>query len=72
MLDAGILVPCDMPTEWYTKVIKANCADIHLVGDFRGLNAMLKKLLWHTESLYQLIPPDAKVFAVIDTTSWFH
>ena len=53
MLDAGILVPCDVPTERNTKaflMIKANGVDVHLVGDFRGLNTMLKKLLSHTES----------------------
>ena len=63
MLAARILVPCDIPKDWNTKafhVIKANVVDVRLVGDFRGLNTVIKKLLWHTESPNQLlrhIPP---------------
>ena len=46
-----------------------------MVGDWRGVNSILKKLLHHTESCDQLlrhVPADGKVFAVIDTASGYH
>ena len=48
MIEAGIIVPCEVPTNWNTKafpVIKGDGVSIRLVGDFRGLNSVLKKLL---------------------------
>ena len=46
-----------------------------VVGDFRGLNNVLLKLYWHTESTNQLlrhIDPKARYFCCIDATSGFH
>ena len=46
-----------------------------LVGDWRGVNQILKKLLHHTESCDQLlrhVPADPKVFAVTDAASGYH
>ena len=79
MLDAGILKPCDTPTAWNTKAFpvqkNSDPTKVRIVGDFRGLNRVLLKLYWHTESSNQLlrhIDPNAKVFCVIDATSGFH
>ena len=63
MLDAGILLPGDVPIDLEYKgfpVIKANGVDVHMIGDFRGLNTVLQKLLWHTE---RHIPTDTKLFS---------
>ena len=46
-----------------------------MVGDWRGVNMILKKLLHHTESCDQLlrhVPADSRVFAVIDAASGYH
>ena len=78
MIDAGIFVPYETTTDWKTKafpVVKGNDVDIRLVGDFRGLNAILLKLLWQTELSDQLlgrIQTDAKVFCMINAPSGFH
>ena len=58
MLEAGIIVPCEGPTDWNTKafpVVRFDGVNSRLVGDFRGLNSVPRKLLWHTESCYQLL-----------------
>ena len=58
MLDRGIIEPCEVATDWNTKalpVVKGHGVSCRLVGDWRGLNTVLKKLLWHTESCDQLI-----------------
>ena len=49
MLDAGIIVPCEVPTDWNTKAFPVVRSD--------GVNSRLvpRKLLWHTESCYQLM-----------------
>ena len=63
MLEGRIIVPCEVPTDWNTKafpVIKEDGLNVRLVGDFRGLNLVLKKMHWHTEScdlLLRHIPP---------------
>ena len=47
MLEAGIIVPCEGPTDWNTKafpVVKSDGMNIRLVGDFIGLNSVFKKL----------------------------
>ena len=68
MIEVGIIVPCEVPTNWNTKAfsgIKGDRVSIRLVGDFRGLNSVLKKLLWDTESCDKLlrhIPSDSRVF----------
>ena len=79
MLDAGILTPCDSPTLWKTKAFpvqkNSDPTKCRIVGDFIGLNRVLLKLYWYTESSNQLlrhIDPNAKVFCVIDATSGFH
>ena len=75
MIEAGIRIPCETPTDWNTKAfpaIKGNGVDVRLVGNFRGLNAMIQKLLLHTEFSDQIlrhIPTDTKVFCVINVTS---
>ena len=79
MLDAGILTPCDTPTAWNAKAFpvqtNSDPTKCRIIGDFRGLNRVLLKLYWHTESSNQLlrhIDPNAKVFCIIDATSRFH
>ena len=45
------------------------------MGDWCGVNMILKKLLHHTESCDQMlrhVPADSKVFAVIDAASGYH
>ena len=56
--EAGILIRCETPTDWNSKVfpvIKGNGMDACLVGKFRGLNAVVQKLLWYTKSPDQLL-----------------
>ena len=56
-------------------VVKGDGVSCCLVGDWRRLSLVLKKLFWHTESCDQLLrhkPADARVFAVIDATSGYH
>ena len=79
MIEAGILVQCDKPTIWNTKAFpvpkNSDPTKCRIVGDFRGLNNVLLKLYWHTESSNQLlrhIDPKARYFCVIDATSGFH
>ena len=67
-----------MATDWNTKafpVVKGDGVCCRLVGDWRGLTTVLKKMLWHTESCDQLlrhIPADVRVFAVINATSGYY
>ena len=67
-----------MSTKWNTKafpVPKTDGQSCRLVGDWRGVNMILKKLLHHMESCDQLlrhVPADSKVFAVIDAVSGYH
>ena len=78
MLDAKIIERCERSTKWNTKafpVAKADGTSVRLVGDWRGVNKILKKLHHHTESCDQLlrhIPADSRVFAVIDAASGYH
>ena len=79
MLEAGIIQQCTQPTRWNTKAFpvpkSSDPTRCRIVGDFRGLNNVLLKLYWHTESSNQLlrhIDPNSKVFCVIDATSGFH
>ena len=56
-------------------VAKSDGTSCRLVGDWRGVNQILKKLLNHTESFDQLlrhVPADSSVFAVIDAASGYH
>ena len=75
MLSAGIIEKCKVSTKWNTKafpVPKQDGTSYRVVGDWRGVNNILKKLLHHTESCDQLlrhVPADSKVFAVIDAAS---
>ena len=67
-----------MATAWNTKafpVAKSDGTSCRLVGDWCGVNMILKKLLHHTESCDQLlchVPADSRVFAVIDAASGYH
>ena len=78
MLTAGVHEKCEVSTKWNTKVFpvpKADMQSCRVVGDWRGVNMILKKLLHHTESCDQLlrhVPADSKVFAVIDAASGYH
>ena len=78
MLNAGVIEKCEVSTKWNTKafpVPKADGQSCMVVGDWRGVNMILKKLLHHTESCDQLlrhVPADSKVFAVIDAASGYH
>ena len=79
MLEAGIIEQCTSHTDWNTKAFpvpkSSDPTKCRIVGDFRGLNNILLKLYWHTESSHQLlrhIDPQAKYFCVIDATSAFH
>ena len=79
MIEAGILEQCDSPTLWNTKAFpvqkNSDPTKCRIVGDFRGLNNVLLKLYWHTESSNQLlrhIDPNARYFCVIDAKSGFH
>ena len=75
MLDAKIIERCEKSTKWNTKafpVEKGDGASVRLVGDWRGVNTILKKLHHHTESCDQLlrhIPANSRVLAVIDAAS---
>ena len=59
MIEAGILQQCDTPTLWNTKAFpvqkNSDPTKCRIVGDFRGLNDMLLKIYWHTESSNQLL-----------------
>ena len=76
MLEAGIIQKCEVAIAWNTKafpVAKSVGTSYRLVGDWRGVNQILKKLLHHTYScdqLLHLVPADSKVFAVIEEGSW--
>ena len=78
MVEAGIIATCDVATPWNTKafpVAKKYEISCRVVGDCKGVNSILKKLLLHTEScdqLLRLVPADAKVFTVIDVASGYH
>ena len=79
MIEAGIIEQCTTHTEWNTKAFpvpkSSDPTKVRIVGDFRGLNGVLLKLYWHTESSNQLlrhIDPQAKYFCCIDATSGFH
>ena len=79
MIEAGIIEQCDKPTIWNPKAFpvqkKSDPTKCRIVGDFRGLNNVLLKLYWHTESSNQLlrhIDPQDRYFCVIDATSGFH
>ena len=51
---------------------KSDRTGCRLVGDWRGVNMILKKLLHHTESCDQLlhhVPADSRVFVVIGAAS---
>ena len=79
MLEAGVITQCDKPTLWNTKAFpvqkNSDPTKCRVVGDFRGLNNILLKLYWHTESTNQLlrhIDPKVKYFCCIDATSGFH
>ena len=75
MLNAWVIEKCETSTKWNTKafpVPKHDCTSYRVVGDWRGVNMILKKLFYHTESCDQLlrhVPADSKVFAVIDAAS---
>ena len=79
MIEAGIIEQCTTPTQWNTKAFPVQKSSdptrCRIVGDLRGLNNVLLKLYWHTESSNQLlrhIDPQARYFCVIDATSGFH
>ena len=78
MLNAGVIEKCEVSTKWNTKafsVPKQDGSSCRVVGDWRGVNSILRKLLHHTESCDQLlrhVPADSKVFAVIDAASGYH
>ena len=59
MLEAGVITQCDKPTLWNTKAFpvqkNSDPTKCRVVGDFRGLNNVLLKLYWHTESTNQLL-----------------
>ena len=77
-LNSSLIDTCDVATPSNNKefpVAKSDGTSCRVVGDWRGVNSLREKLLWHTESCDQLlrhIPADAKVFAVIDTESGYH
>ena len=53
ILEAGIIEKCKVVTAWNTKaftVAKSDGTTCRLVGDLRGVNMILNKLLHHTES----------------------
>ena len=79
MIEAGIIEQYTTPTQWNTKAFpvqkSSDPSKCRIVGDFRGLNNVLLKLYWHTESSNQLlrhIDPQARYFCVIDATTAFH
>ena len=78
MLNAGIIERFEVSTKWNTKVFpvpKEDGTSCRVVGDWHGVNSILKKLLHHNLSCDQLlrhVPADSKVFAVIDATSEYH
>ena len=77
-IDAGILEPSEKPTPWAHKafaVPKKTPGAARLVADFRLLNKTLKRPIWPTESVDQMlrhIPPEYRFFIVVDCTSGYH
>ena len=75
MLETKIIERCEVSTQWNIKafpVAKQDGTSCRAVGDWRGVNSILKKLLHHKESCDQLlrhVPADSKVFSMIDITS---
>ena len=56
MLEAGIIERCEVSTQWNIKafpVAKQDGTSCRAVGDWHGVNSILKKLLHHTESCDQ-------------------
>ena len=79
MIEVGMLVQCNQPTMWNTKAFpvqkNSDPTKCRIVGDFRGLNNVLLKLYWHTDSSNHLlmhIDLKARYFCVLDATSGFH
>ena len=69
MLEAGIIQKCEVANAWNTKafpVAKSDGTSCRLVGDWRGVNQILKKLLHHTKRCDHF-PADSRVFSVISS-----
>ena len=80
MVDAGIVVPHDEPSEWRSQAFPrmkpgSDPPKARWVTDFRKLNSCLKRPIWGAESSSQVlrhIDPEARFFASFDATSGFH
>ena len=59
IIEAGILEQCDTPTIWNTKAFPvqkiSDPTKCRIIGDFHGLNNVLLKLYWQTESSKYLL-----------------
>merc|ERR1711888_164511 len=78
-LDAGVLSPCTEPSEWVHQLFpvakQGQPGKVCLVSDFKHLNSYMKRPVYPTESVTQLlhhIDPSSTVFAVVDMTSGYH
>ena len=80
MVDAGIVVPNDEPSDWRSQAFPrmkpgSDPPKCRWVTDFRKLNACLKRPIWGAESSSQVlrnVKPEARYFAYFDATSGFH
>ena len=81
LLEAGVIAESKTPTDYcaHGMFIKKKITDgstkVRLVADFKGLNRILKRPEYPNEASFNLlkrIPPQARVFAVVDWCSGYY